>query len=82
MAKNDLTTGFTGTPTEPPTGVRKVAKAAGDVVKRETSAVAAAAADHPHTATGLVLTIGALAFAIGYIMGRSSIEDTRQGYWR
>ncbi|WP_457584514.1 hypothetical protein [Ensifer canadensis] len=81
MAKDDLTAGFTGTPIEPPTGVRKAAKTASDAVKRETHAVALAAADHPHTATGLVLAIGALAFAIGFVMGRSSIENER-GYWR
>lgn len=75
MARNALAAGFTGTPTEPPTGVRKVAKNATDAVKRETSVVAATAADHPHTATALVLAIGALAFAVGFIFGRSSIDS-------
>lgn len=44
----DLSVGFTGIPREPATGVRKVAKNAVDTVRRETSAVAAGAADHPH----------------------------------
>ncbi|MGF6175045.1 hypothetical protein ABIE33_003353 [Ensifer sp. 4252] len=81
MAKDDLTAGFTGTPIDPPRGVRKAAKTATDVVRRETSAVAAAAADNPHTATGLVLAIGAIAFAIGYVLGRSSVENG-PSYWR
>ncbi|MGV2104063.1 MULTISPECIES: hypothetical protein [unclassified Rhizobium] len=84
MAKDDLTTGFTGTPTEPPTGVRKVASDAVDAVRRETSAVAAGAAEHPHTATGLALTVGAIGLCIGYILGRNSAAsdyDYRR-YWR
>ena len=45
----DLRVGFTGIPREHATAVRKVAKNAVDTVRRETSAVAAGAADHPHT---------------------------------
>jgi hypothetical protein len=81
MAKDELSAGFTGTPTEPPTGVRKIAKTATDAVSREANAVAVGAAHHPYTATGLVLTVGALAFAIGYVMGRSSVNSGRS-YWR
>ncbi len=80
MAK-ELEAGFTGTPTEPPTGVRKVAQNAADAVKRETSAVAAGAADHPRTATSIVLAIGALAFTAGYLMGRSSAERDYRYWW-
>ena len=80
MAKDELSAGFTGTPTEPPTGVKKVAKEATDAVSREANAVVVGAADHPYTATGLALTV-AIAFAIGYVMGRSSMENGR-GYWR
>lgn len=75
MAK-DLKAGFTGKPIEPPTGARKVAKTAADAVSRE-----ARAADHPYTAAGLTLAVGLLAFAIGYVMGRSSV-DSGQSYWR
>src|SRR5262245_45448183 len=60
---DDLNAGFTGTPTEQPTGVRKAARTATDVVRRETSAVATGAREHPQTATTLVLGVGALAFA-------------------
>lgn len=81
MAKDDLSAGFTGRPTEPPTGARKAAKTATDVVSREANAVVVGAADHPYTAAGLALTVGALAFAIGYVMGRASV-DTGRSYWR
>ncbi len=81
MAKDALTAGFTGTPVEPPTGVRKMAKTATDAARREANVVAAAVADHPRTASGLLLTVGALAFAIGFVIGRSSIDGER-GYSR
>nr|WP_306907121.1 hypothetical protein [Rhizobium mesoamericanum] len=61
--------------------MRKVAKAVTDVVRRETTALATGAADHPHTATSVVLSIGALAFAIGYVVGKSSAERS-YSYWR
>ncbi|MQU69062.1 hypothetical protein [Sinorhizobium meliloti] len=80
MAKDELSAGFTGTPTEPPTGARKVAKTASDAVSREANAAVVGAADHPYTATGLALTVG-LAFAIGYVLGRSSVDNGRS-YWR
>ncbi|WP_370126121.1 hypothetical protein [Sinorhizobium fredii] len=80
MANDELSAGFTGTPTEPPTGVRKAAKTATDAVSREANAVVVGAADHPYTATGMALTV-ALAFAIGYVMGRSSVDSGRS-YWR
>jgi len=69
---DELSAGFTGTPADPPTGARKMAKDAKDAVVRESTAVAAGAAEHPHTATGIVLTIGALAFAVGYVLGRDA----------
>lgn len=76
----DLKVGFTGTPSEPATGVPKVANVALDAVKRETSAVAAGAVDHPHTATSLFLGVGALAFVVGYVLGHRSGNDS--SYWR
>ncbi|MCZ3378197.1 hypothetical protein [Rhizobium sp. AG207R] len=77
---DELSAGFTGTLAESPTGIRRVAKDAKDAVVRESAAVAAGAAEHPHTATGIVLTIGALAFAIGYVLGRdASLNNSR---WR
>ncbi|MGO4624984.1 hypothetical protein AB4Z34_27755 [Ensifer sp. 2YAB10] len=78
---NDLKAGFTGKPTEPPTGVRKVAKTAADAVSREANAVTVGAADHPYTASGLTLAVGLVALAIGYTIGRSSI-DSGPSYWR
>ncbi|MDP9810384.1 hypothetical protein J2W42_003245 [Rhizobium tibeticum] len=81
MANDELNAGFTGTPAEEPTGIRKATKAATDAVVRETTAVATGAADHPHTATTLVLTIGALAFGLGYLMGRSAAAND-YSYWR
>ncbi|RVM52970.1 hypothetical protein CN106_02435 [Sinorhizobium meliloti] len=81
MASDELSAGFTGKPTELPTGVRKIAKAASGAVGREANAVVVGAADHPYTATGLALTVGAIAFAVGYTMGRSSSEKGRS-YWR
>lgn len=75
---DELSAGFTGTPAERPTGVHKMAKDAQDAVVRESTAVVAGAAEHPHTATGIVLTIGALAFAIGYVVGRdASLNNSR-----
>ncbi|MGV1793814.1 hypothetical protein [Rhizobium sp. A37_96] len=72
---DELSAGFTGTPTDPPTGARKVAKDAKDAFMRESTAVAAGATEHPRTAAGIVLTIGALAFAIGYVMGRDAASN-------
>ncbi|NLR97017.1 hypothetical protein HGP17_09230 [Rhizobium sp. P38BS-XIX] len=68
---DELHIGFTASPVEPPTGARRIAKDVADAVKRETTAVAMGAEQHPHTATGIVLALGALAFVIGYAMGRA-----------
>ncbi|WP_104663962.1 hypothetical protein [Ensifer adhaerens] len=76
----DLKAGFTRGPTEPSTGARKFAKAAAGAVSRQANAVAVGAAAPPYTATGLTLAVGFLAFAIGFVMGRSSV-DGRQSYW-
>lgn len=48
-------------------------------VRQALSAVGAA--DHPRTATGLMLTVGFRALTIGYVIGRSSAV-TGQGYRR
>ncbi len=74
----DLKAGFTGSPSNPPEGVRKTAKAAATAVKRETTALAIGASDHPHTATSVVLGIGVIAFALGYLVGRSGDGDYRR----
>jgi alpha-D-ribose 1-methylphosphonate 5-triphosphate synthase subunit PhnH len=76
----DLKAGFTGSPPEQPEGIRKVAQTATDAMRRETSAVAIGAAEHPHAATTLVLAISALAFGLGYLVGRSSAESPTR--WR
>ena len=81
MPKDDRTTGFTGTPNDEPTGVRKAASTAVNAVRRETSAVAAGAAEQPHTATGLALTAGAIGRCIAYLPGRTSV-DTPSTHWR
>ncbi|MEZ2128692.1 MULTISPECIES: hypothetical protein [unclassified Sinorhizobium] len=81
MANDELNAGFTGTPAEQPEGVQKLAKTATDAVKRETRALAVGAAGHPHTAGTLIVGIGALAFSIGYLLGRSS-ATTSSRYWR
>lgn len=77
---DELRAGFTGTPAEPLTGVPKVAKGAKDAVVRESAAVVTGAAEHPHAATGIVLTIGALAFAIGYVLGRDASSNSSR-WW-
>ncbi|MDE1996632.1 MAG: hypothetical protein KGI75_29305 [Rhizobiaceae bacterium] len=76
----ELEAGFTGSPVEKPEGIRKVASDSAAVVKREAQAVATGAVDHPHTASAIVLTVGAVAFGIGYLLGRSS-TDTGSHYW-
>ncbi|MBX4910004.1 MULTISPECIES: hypothetical protein [Rhizobium] len=79
--KRDLDAGFTGTPVEPPEGLAKVAQSAASGVKREVYAVTAGARNHPQTASALLLTIGIVAFGFGYLLGRSSVENSRL-YWR
>ena len=81
MAKDELNAGFAGTPTEQPEGVRKIAKTATDAIERETGALAVRAAEHPQTASTLILGIGALTFCVGCLVGRSSVT-TSQRYWR
>jgi hypothetical protein len=82
MADDNLNAGFTGTPAEKATGVRRVAQNAGEIARNEAQAVVAGVTDHPHTASTLVLGIGALAFGLGYLLGRSSSGSSSYGYWR
>ncbi|MBB3658518.1 hypothetical protein FHX15_003765 [Rhizobium sp. BK650] len=77
---NELNAGFTGRPSNGPEGIRKAASNTASAVKREVQAVATGAADHPHTASSLVVGIGMLAFSIGYLLGRQSVETNR--FWR
>lgn len=79
---NDLQAGFTGTPVEKTGSAGEMARSAVENLKNEASAVSAAAAQHPHTATTLLLTISALAFAIGYAFGQSSEPPRRSRMWR
>ncbi|SDN83987.1 hypothetical protein [Ensifer sp. YR511] len=82
MAKeNDPSVDQTYTPAEEPNGMREAAKTATEAVKRETRAVAAAAAEHPHTVTSLGVLWGALAFTIGYVLGRNSVDTRRRHWW-
>lgn len=80
--KQDLNAGFTGTPVEQPEGLAKAAQSAASGVKREVYAVTSGARDHPHTASALLLTIGFVAFGLGYVLGRSSAESPARAYWR
>ncbi|MBB3591448.1 hypothetical protein FHX08_001792 [Rhizobium sp. BK529] len=75
-----LNAGFTGRPENKPEGIRKAASNTASAVRREVQAVATGAADHPHTASSVVVGIGVLAFGIGYLLGRQSV-DTRR-FWR
>jgi hypothetical protein len=77
---NELNAGFTGQPTNKPEGIRKAASNTASVVRREVQAVATGAANHPHTASSVVVGIGLLAFSIGYLLGRQSVETNR--FWR
>ncbi|MBY5398897.1 hypothetical protein AB9F46_24980 [Rhizobium leguminosarum] len=80
--KQNLNAGFTGTPTEQPEGLTKVAKSAAKEMKREAYAVAFGARQHPRTASALLLTTGIVAFGLGYLLGRSSAEASTRPYWR
>ncbi|MBB3318764.1 MULTISPECIES: hypothetical protein [unclassified Rhizobium] len=77
----DIKAGFTGSPSDPPEGLRRAAKTATQAVRRETTALATGAAAHPQTATSLLLGIGAIAFTLGFFAGRASARDDYT-YWR
>jgi len=79
--KQDLNAGFTGSPVEQPEGLNKAAKSAANVVKREAYAVASGARDHPQTASALLLGTGIVAFGLGYLLGRSSVDSSTSRYW-
>lgn len=82
MAKEyDANADLTYTPSQQPGSVRKAAQSATETVKRETRAVVNVAAEHPHTVTSLGVLLGALAFTIGYVMGRSSVDTRRSHRW-
>ncbi|MBA8832747.1 MULTISPECIES: hypothetical protein [Rhizobium] len=80
--KQNLNAGFTGTPTEQPEGLTKVAKSAAKEMKREAYAVASGAREHPYTASALLIGTGIMAFGLGYLLGRSSAESSTRVYWR
>lgn len=84
MAKDDKTlhAGFTGSPLDKQDGLKGRAKNAAALVKSEAGAVSAVAADHPHTASTLLIGISALAFGLGYLLGRTSSDDSSRRYWR
>ena len=85
MAEKDdeLHAGFTGTPIVKTGSLTEKARTAVAAVKDEADAVATAAADHPHTTATLLVTISALAFGIGFVMGQSSASNRRsQHFWR
>ena len=84
MAKNDdeLHAGFTGTPVVKSGSIAETAKAAVATVRDEAEAVSAVVADHPHTTSTVLVTISALAFGIGYVMGHASGSASRTRSWR
>lgn len=83
MAKNDdLHAGFTGTPVVKGDGVKEKAKTAAALVKTEAVAVGTNAADHPQATATLLVTIGAIAFGLGYLVGHASATESRPRYWR
>jgi hypothetical protein len=77
----ELHAGFTGSPVEKSDGIRQKARDATALVKSEARAVGSGVIDHPHTASTLLLGVSALAFGLGYLMGRSS-APSRSSYWR
>jgi hypothetical protein len=83
MAKDakTLQAGFTGSPVEKEDGIKGRAKSAAALVKSEADAVGAAAVDHPHMTSTVLIGISALAFGLGYLLGQSS-ADNRRRYWR
>ena len=80
-SEHDLRAGFTGTPAEKSDGIKGKAIAAADAVKREGNAVVTGATDHPHTASTLVVGIGALVFGLGFLLGRHSVERNDSRFW-
>ncbi|MBZ7927322.1 hypothetical protein LAC81_35875 (plasmid) [Ensifer adhaerens] len=71
----------TYTPAEERSGVGKAAQVAAEAVKTEVSAVVGAAAEHPHTVSAVGVLLGALAFTIGYVVGRNSVDTRRGSRW-
>jgi hypothetical protein len=84
MARDDKTlrAGFTGSPVDKQEGFKGRAKSAAALVKSEAGAVSAVAADHPHTTSTLLIGITALAFGLGYVLGRSAGIDRTPRSWR
>jgi hypothetical protein len=79
---NELHAGFTGSPIVKTGSITEKTRTAVAAVRDEADAVATAAADHPHTTTTLLVTISALAFGVGYVMGQSSANNRGQRFWR
>lgn len=82
MASSDKSNdaGLTGSIGDQAEDVRKMAKTATAAVKREAQAVATGVSDHPHAAASMLVAVGAVAFGLGYLLGRSSGAASR-GYW-
>ena len=58
------------------------AGSAASYVKGEASSVAGAIREHPATATTLFTLVGAIGFAIGYIVGTQAVENRSPWYRR
>lgn len=84
MAQKDdeLHAGFTGSPVVKTGSIAEKARTAVTTVKDEAGAMTAAATDHPHATTTLLVTITALAFGLGYVLGHNSGAASRPRFWR
>jgi dihydropteroate synthase len=79
MAQKNLSAGFTGDVDDEQRLAGK-AKSALARVKDEAGLVSAHAVDHPAATGSVVLAVGLLGLAVGYLLGLSAAE--RRGYWR
>jgi hypothetical protein len=79
MAKKTLSAGFTGDFDEDQR-VSTRAKTAIAKAKDEAGIVAAHASDHPAATGSVVLTVGLLGLAVGYLLGVSSASRSRRWY--
>ena len=64
---------------------KRLAERAGNAasyVQEEASSVAGAIREHPATATTLFTLVGAIGFAIGYLVGTQSVENRSPWYRR
>ena len=76
----NLRSGFTGELPDKSSVAEKAKEAAG-YIRDEAGAVTRHAQDHPSSTGALVLTIGAMAFLVGYLIGSSAAPPSRSRFW-